>query len=149
MNRRRIVLFAVVALALAADFSLLNLTPSWAYRSERASSFPPPPRALARVIHRTWHGRGEQTATCLSWAESKYNTLRRRDGASWSATGDHGYWQINYSAHHLNGESEWAFHARMRPTAANARAAYSISQGGRSWAAWTGTYGHGMCRGLN
>lgn len=111
-------------------------------------SYPRPPIYLARVIVATWPAGTQQTATCLSYHESGYNTWRRVDGTSWSATGDHAWWQINYVTWGRPGESEHAFHRRLSNVQESARVAFQISRGGRSWAPWTGTYGRGLCRGL-
>lgn len=110
--------------------------------------YPPPPLYLARVVVATWPPGTRQTATCLSYAESGYNTWRRVDGSSWSRTGDHAWWQINYVTWRSGGESEAAFHRRLSNVNESARVAHSISGGGRSWLPWTGTYGRGLCRGL-
>lgn len=133
----------IVACVIVALFSLLMVRPA---KASREHGFPPPPVRLLTAARHVFH-QHMWTAICVSWVESKYNHLNDVDGSSWSSTGDHGWMQINYAAHHRPGETENAFHARMAPIMTNLYEAFAISRHGTDWSAWT-TYSSGLCRGL-
>lgn len=108
-------------------------------------SYPSPPAKLKNLVYRTWNSAEDrQMAICLAWHESKYDKSRRVRGSSWSATSDHGLWQINYSAHHRSGESEYAFHKRFSNWGNQARFAFKLSHGGSTWTPWV-AHQVGLC----
>lgn len=90
-------------------------------------------------------GRYAETAKCIAAAESAGDhrapwriNWHSRDGSA----GERGVFQI-IPRFHPSFDPE-----RLRDPAYNIRAAARISHGGRNFAAWTGTWGRGLCRGL-
>lgn len=74
------------------------------------------------------------TATAVALAEHRGNV----DTAAVSATGDVGIWQINVRSH-----PQWTA-AQLKDPQTNATAMREISNNGKSFAAWTGTYVRGL-----
>jgi len=113
---------------------------------------------IERAIRKVFGPQHDDTAICIANAESsgpgpqgywRPGMVMRFNTSAWSQTGDHGLFQANYLAHHWPHESEKAFHARMSQTWYNINWAYRLSRDGKSFAAWTGTYGRGLCHGLS
>jgi hypothetical protein len=105
-------------------------------------------KKLMRQVYRArFKSRGSETAVCLMMAESGGNP-----GAV-SSGGDHGGPQMNRSAHGRAHPEWWrpgrGFRYLIFDPWYGASEMWAMSGGGRWWTAWTGTYGRGMCRGLN
>lgn len=73
--------------------------------------------------------------SCAKAVEVAYCESGMRPGAV-SRTLDVGVYQINYAAHHRQGESFAAFKRRMTDVERNVAFAYRLSRGGRDWSAW-------------
>ena len=141
---RRIVLLAVLGALALVTATPIESAPDTVLALH--ASYPTPPARLVRVAKHVFRSHW-RTAVCVSYHESGYNTWSVVAGSSWSRTGDHGWWQINYVTWRRKGEKELAFHIRLRPLLANALEARSISSGGTNWYPWT-VYRNGNCRGL-
>jgi hypothetical protein len=104
-------------------------------RSPQASI--PASRALALHVSRVVFGSHAPTAFCLAG----YETGHTYWPGSHSPTNDHGEWQIH--------DGLRIYGSRIYDIWFNARVAYRMSNGGRDWSPWTGTYGRGLCHGLD
>lgn len=135
--RRRIALL-VVALVV-----LLVLVTGAAAHTTSPASVDSQIRASFGVAH-------DSTAVCISHAEDPARAL-----AAVSGTNDHGLFQIHvdYGATgRWVGSGRWHTYftiARLHTLHGNIRAALILSNHGKRWGAWTGTYGRGLCHFLS
>jgi len=83
---------------------------------------------LAVVIHEAgFRGENAREAWAIAMRES------RGQARVISATNDYGLFQLNYSAHH---RQPWWDSQRLLTPLYNAKVAYKLSQGGRTWYPW-------------
>lgn len=95
--------------------------------------YPAAPKWIKALIAETWPAHARRMAECVAWHESRYTPR------AVSPTGDYGLWQINKATWDRTFTWSRIFEPRY-----NARAAYRISRGGRSWTPWT-VYRMGLC----
>lgn len=135
--KRRIALLVVVLVA------LLVLVASAAAHTTSPASIDNTIRARFGVEH-------DATAVCISHAEDP-----RRALSAVSGTNDHGLFQIHvdYGAYgRWVGQGRWRTYfsiATLHTLRGNIRAALILSNHGKQWGAWTGTYGRGLCHFLS
>ncbi len=113
----------------------------FALAAQAASAYPPPPNWLAKLIHAKFPG-DERRATCIAWAESRYNP-RADNGISFGLFEIHQRtwdWHYNPRAIAVVGKVDWK---RIYEPAYNAEIARKIYRHAGGWGPWTTRRGCG------